>query len=219
MPKLFRTKVCGFKTSADIRDAVRAGVEAIGLNFAAESPRSISIDEAQEIIEDVPVLPTVVGVFVNPTPAFVEQVLDRVPLDFVQLHGEEHAEHWRDFRRVPLIKAVRWSSGGERDADILNWHQWLGNRLAAFLVDAAVPGLRGGSGTVADWKSLVPRPTVLAGKPLILAGGLNALNVSSAITAVRPFGVDTASGVESQVGVKDYVKMHAFVQASRSSQV
>ncbi len=218
MPKLFRTKVCGFKTSADIRDAVRAGVEAIGLNFAAESPRCISIEESQKIIAEVSELPTLVGVFVNPTSAYVEQVLDRIPLDYVQLHGEELAEDWRDFHHVPLIKAIRWNAEGERIADILNWHQWLGDRLAAFLVDAAVPGVRGGSGAVADWKSLVPRPTVLAGKPLILAGGLNALNVSSAIAAVRPFGVDTASGVESQVGVKDYVKMHAFVQASRSSQ-
>lgn len=223
MSKLFRTKVCGIKTTSDFEAAMEAGVEAIGLNFVVESPRFLPPQLAVEILSNLRAnsglrqnlsLPCLVGVFVNPTPDYVRQILRAVPLAYVQLHGEELADHWREFQDVPLIKAVRWS--GERDqvAYLTRWHQMLGNRLAAFLVDAPSTDVRGGSGMKADWNSLVPRPAVLAGKPLILAGGLTPENVEQAVQKVQPTAVDTASGVESAPGKKEAAKMQNFVHNS-----
>lgn len=222
MTKLFRTKVCGIKTTADLCNAIEVGVEAIGLNFVPESPRFISPHAASELLAQKSVEealhrstqqpPAFVGVFVNPTPDFVRQVLRTVSLQYVQLHGEEIADEWREFREATLIKAIRWSGEAEQVNYLTRWHQMLGGRLAAFLVDAPATDVRGGSGMKADWGTLVPRPAVLAGKPLVLAGGLNPNNVQQAIEMVQPNAVDTASGVEANPGTKDVHKMRSFVQ-------
>jgi phosphoribosylanthranilate isomerase len=211
MRRLFRTKVCGVKTSVDLRNAAKAGVGAIGLNFVPESPRFITPTEAANLISTVNPQCALVGVFVNPTPSYVQQVLRLIPLQYVQLHGEEQADLWRDFAAAPIIKAVRWSGDRDQIRDLTSWHQLLGGRLAAFLIDAPSSQLRGGSGLKADWSTLVPRPAVLAGKPLILAGGLTPENVAKAIGQVEPAAVDTASGVEVSPGVKDAEKMQLFV--------
>ena len=211
MQKLFRTKVCGVKTSVDLRTAVEAGVEAIGLNFVPDSPRFMAPAEAATLISTINPQCALVGVFVNPTPSYVQQVLRLIPLQYVQLHGEEQADLWRDFNAALIIKAVRWSGDCDQIRDLTSWHQWLGGRLAAFLIDAPSSQFRGGSGLKADWSTLVPRPAVLAGKPLILAGGLTPENVATAIGQVVPTAVDTASGVEISPGVKDAQKMQLFV--------
>lgn len=225
MAKLFRTKVCGVKTISDLRAAIDCGVDAIGLNFVPESPRCISVSTASVLAQEVSrtdgglnregTATSLVGIFVNATPDYVRQVLREAPLDFVQLHGEELAEDWRHFEEAPLIKAIRWSGDSEQIAYLTTWHQLLGNRLAAFLVDAPSLDVRGGSGMKADWHSLVPRPTVLAGKPLILAGGITPSNVAQAIQSVQPAAVDTASGVEIAPGIKDADKMRHYVQNAR----
>jgi len=216
MSKLFHTKVCGIRTSVDLRDAVECHVDAIGLNFVPESPRYIAPKMASELWKETVRSEKVsklalantrlVGIFVNPTPDYVRQVLRMISLHYIQLHGEEIADDWRNFDDAPLIKAVRWNGSMEQNAMLLRWHQILGDRLAAFLVDAPSTVLRGGSGQQADWNSLVPRPVALAGKPLILAGGLTPENVASAIQIVAPAAVDTASGVESEPGKKDKPK-------------
>jgi phosphoribosylanthranilate isomerase len=222
MTKLFRTKVCGIKTTDDLCDAIKVGVDAIGLNFVPESPRFIAPKLAAELSaaaanndlarkEGVGQI-ALTGIFVNPTPDFVRQILRIVPLQFVQLHGEEQADDWRNFDDAPLIKAIRWSGESHQAGYLTRWHQLLGSRLVAFLVDAPSTDVRGGSGLKADWNSLVPRPSVIAGKPLILAGGLTPDNVAQAIATVQPVAVDTASGVESAPGKKDAVKMQRYVQ-------
>lgn len=227
MTKLFGTKVCGIRTSDDFLGALDGQVEAIGLNFVPESPRFISPDAAAAMYAQVRLkcerenrLPSglkLVGVFVNPKPADVREVIRHIPLDYVQLHGEEEADDWRDFEDLPLIKAIRWSGCVEQQLMLTRWHQFLGARLVAFLVDAASTDVRGGSGLKADWHSLVPRPPVLAGKPLILAGGLTPENVSEAILTVMPHAVDTASGVEKSPGVKDLHKMREFVLRAKQA--
>lgn len=227
MGKLFHTKVCGIRTSVDLRDAIECDVEAIGLNFVPESPRYISPNEAGELWQDTVCSEKVsklalantklVGIFVNPTPDYVRQVLGTISLHYIQLHGEEIADDWRSFDDAPLIKAVRWNGSLEQNAMLLRWHQILGDRLAAFLVDAPSTVLRGGSGKKADWNSLVPRPVALAGKPLILAGGLTPENVALAIQIVAPAAVDTASGVESEPAKKDKTKMQSFVLHAKNA--
>lgn len=224
MTKLFRTKVCGIKTTADLCNAINVGVEAIGLNFVPESPRFVTPNAAAELLASRSVqeaisssprhAPAFVGVLVNPTPDYVRQILRTVPLQYIQLHGEEVADEWRDFGDAPLIKAIRWSGDTDQCKYLTRWHQMLGGRLAAFLVDAPATDVRGGSGMKADWSTLVPRPAVLAGKPLVLAGGLNPDNVQQAIETVQPNAVDTASGVESAPGSKNVNRMRSFVQNS-----
>jgi phosphoribosylanthranilate isomerase len=156
-----------------------------------------------------------VGVFVNPTPAFVAELLEKIPLDYVQLHGEEDVHDWIDFRDAPLIRAVRWNASEEQTRHLALWHDLLGERLAAFLIDAPSSGARGGTGKRADWTTLVPRPAALAGKAMILAGGLTPDNVAEAIRRTNPAAVDTASGVEVAPGIKDAVKMRRFAEEAK----
>jgi len=212
---MFRTKVCGIKTSEDLNAAIAAGIDAVGLNFAAESPRCIDVNRAREIVEQVRPKCSLVGVFVNPSPAYVSELLTKIPLDYVQLHGEEDVQDWIDFKGAQLIRAVRWEASDEQSRQLAFWHDFLGERLAAFLVDAPSHGARGGTGKCADWNTLVPRPAALAGKPMILAGGLTPDNVAEAIERTKPTAVDTASGVEISPGVKDAAKMKRVAEAAK----
>jgi phosphoribosylanthranilate isomerase len=212
---MFRTKVCGIKTSEDFSAAIAAGIDAVGLNFAAESPRCIDVSRARELVEQVQPSCLLVGVFVNPSPTYVTELLKSIPLDYVQLHGEETVHDWIDFKGAPLIRAVRWDASEEQTQQLAHWHDFLGERLAAFLIDAPSHGARGGTGKQADWNTLVPRPVALAGKPMILAGGLTPDNVAEAIDRTKPAAVDTASGVEISPGVKDAAKMKRFAEAAK----
>lgn len=212
---MFRTKVCGIKTSEDLDAVIASGIDAVGLNFAAESPRCIDFNKARELVEQAQGMCLFVGVFVNPTPAYVTELLEKIRLDYVQLHGEELVQDWIDFRDAKLIRAVRWEGSLEQAQHLALWHDLLGERLAAFLIDAPSHGARGGTGKRADWNTLVPRPPALAGKPMILAGGLTPDNVAEAIKRTRPTAVDTASGVEISPGVKDAAKMKRFAAEAK----
>jgi phosphoribosylanthranilate isomerase len=142
-------------------------------------------------------------VFVNATAAEITRVLELVPLTAIQLHGDEPPEAARAMPR-PVIKAV---SIADRSPEELA-RAWPGD--VALLVDADDRVRRGGTGRLASWE----RAAALARlRPVILSGGLRAENVVEAIAAVRPWGVDVASGVESAPGVKDPVRLRAFFAA------
>ena len=221
---MFRVKICGITNVDDARHAATAGADAIGLNFYARSPRCIDVKQAKDVVDAVGPEIAKVGVFVNATIAEICDVSDRVGLDWVQLHGDEPPEFMGRLPDRQLIRALRVGPPDRTNEDYLGGaaaylqrcHQ--GGRLPdAVLVDARVKDEYGGTGEKADWDALAGEREWLFDRPLILAGGLTADNVSDAIHRVRPRSVDTASGVESSPGVKDHLLLERFVRAARSA--
>jgi len=196
-------KICGIKTLTDALAAIEAGADYLGFNFY---PRSVRFIEKNACAEVTSVLRRehpyikLVGVFVNLPVDEVKDILTTCSLDLAQLHGDETPEIFsqltprvfRAFRGIPEN-----ITGYER------------NESPAFLVDAAVKGVYGGSGVTADWSAVAE----LAKRyPLLLAGGLTPENAAGAVSRVKPWGVDVASGVESGAGEKDAGKMAQFVK-------
>lgn len=200
-------KICGVTREADVEAIVAAGADAIGLNFALASPRRVSAARARELVRAVPAgAVTWVGVFVDADREELARTRDEVGLDLLQLHGNE-AEDLRASFGAEAYKAVRIATREDVEAARL----FAGDRL---LVDAKVAGAMGGTGATFDW-SLVRE--LVAERNVVLAGGLGPENVARAVREVRPFGIDTASGVESSPGVKDANLVRAFVERARAA--
>jgi len=213
----FRVKICGLTRPEDARAAAEAGADAIGLNFYSGSPRCITPEQARAVAAVLPAGVARVGVFVNTLAAEMERIARETPLDYIQLHGDEPPELLAELS-LPVLRAFRLREDDWNPirAYLARCHQ-LGRRPAGVLVDAFAPGAYGGTGKTVDWAAVAAGREALDGLPLILAGGLTPENVAAAITAARPDGVDTASGVESSPGVKDAYQVRAFVSAATAA--
>lgn len=194
-------KICGITTSFDAGVAVGAGATALGFNFYPKSPRYISVADARAIAEQLPPGIVKVGVFVNASLEELTTVGLAVPLDVLQLHGAG----------PPQVPKFRLWRSLTVNSDFIIGH--LADSYEAYLLDSPTEEF-GGSGRTFDW-SLAGTP--LGKARLIVAGGLEASNVASAIEAVRPWGVDACSRLESEPGRKDPVKVKAFVDAARAA--
>jgi phosphoribosylanthranilate isomerase len=201
-----RIKVCGLTRVEDVQAAVAAGVDAIGLVFYPESPRHVTIAQAVTLCREIPPFVTIVGLFVNASRAEVHRVVESVPLNLLQFHGDETVGQCEGFG-LPYLRAARVRPG----VDLLEFASQFPS-ARALLLDTWTPAY-GGSGESFDW-SLVPASCPL---PVILSGGLTPDNVAEAIRQVRPVAVDVSSGVESAKGIKDAAKIRAFVSAVRGS--
>ncbi|ROH88561.1 phosphoribosylanthranilate isomerase [Pseudomethylobacillus aquaticus] len=204
-----RVKICGITRVEDALAAVAAGADAIGLVFYAPSPRCVSVERAAEIAAAIPAFVSVVGLFVDASRDQVEQVLQAVPLDLLQFHGEEPPDYCRQFAR-PYIKAVAVREGTNLLQYAADYHDARGLLLDTY--HAAMPG---GTGQVFDW-GLIPADLA---RPVILAGGLQADNVAQAIAQVRPYAVDVSGGVEQSKGIKDAARMAAFMRGVGNASV
>lgn len=191
----------------DALAAVEAGADAIGFVFYAKSPRAVTFQQARSIIEALPPFVTTVGLFVNASRCELGEILDAVPLDLLQFHGDEAAAECEGWHR-PYIKALRVKAGDDIAAACDAFPG-----ASGILLDAYVEGVPGGTGEVFDW-SLIPQGL---SKPIILAGGLTPDNVAEAIARVRPYAVDVSGGVEASKGIKDHAKIQAFIKAVRGS--
>lgn len=198
-----RVKICGITRPQDAITAVELGADAIGLVFYAPSPRNVSIEQAAEIVACLPPFVSKVGLFVNAESAFIDSVLKRVALDCLQFHGDETAVECEQIN-MPYYKAIRVKN----DTNLLQYASQY-QRANALLLDAYSEAAVGGTGQVFDW-TLIPANI---GKPVVLAGGLNAENVATAIKQVKPYAVDVSGGVEASKGIKDAAKIAAFMQA------
>jgi len=205
MPRT-RIKICGITRAEDLHSAVDLGADALGFVFYPPSPRCLSIDRAAELARAVPAFVTLVGLFVNADAAVVHGVLENVPLQLLQFHGEEDAAYCAQFP-LPYIKAARVRPG----FDLLEYAASFPD-ACGLLLDAYSEGY-GGGGKTFEW-ALVPRNLPL---PLILSGGLDAGNVSAAVNAIRPWAVDVSSGVEADRGIKDAEKIAEFIARVRSA--
>ena len=201
-----RVKICGITREADLDAAVAAGADALGFVFYPPSPRHLSLHRAAELVRRVPPFVTRVGLFVNPDPGLLAETLAAVDLDLIQFQGDESPAFCERIDR-PYLKVARMRPG----IDLLEFA--LAYRSArALLVDAYVESY-GGAGQSFDW-SLVPKELPL---PVVVAGGLTADNVGSAIRQICPSGVDVSSGVEAAKGIKDAGKIAAFIAAVKSA--
>jgi phosphoribosylanthranilate isomerase len=204
-----RVKICGITRVDDARAAAHAGADAIGLVFFEKSPRHVSIPQARAVLADLPPFVTSVALFVNPAIGEVEAVLQALPVDLLQFHGDESPEFCRSFAR-PYLKAVRVRPG----VDLVKYAASYPD-ARGLLLDAYVEGKAGGTGEAFDW-ALIPSELPL---PVVLSGGLNAANVAEGIRRVRPWAVDVSSGVEAEKGIKDAAKIAAFMQGVRDADV
>ncbi|NWL75627.1 phosphoribosylanthranilate isomerase [Pseudomonas taiwanensis] len=201
-----RIKICGITRIEDALAAVAAGADAIGFVFYAKSPRAVTPAQAGAIIAALPPFVTTVGLFVDMPRAELTQLLEVVPLDLLQFHGDESPADCGGYGR-PYIKALRVKPGDDVAAAIACYPE-----ASGVLLDTYVAGTPGGTGEAFDW-SLVPRN---AAKPVILAGGLTPENVGDAVRQVRPYAVDVSGGVEASKGIKDAAKIQAFIQQARA---
>ena len=208
MEMMSKIKICGIKTVTDARAAIEAGADYLGFNFY---PKSVRFIEKQVCAEITSVLrkehPQIklVGVFVNTTVEEIKDIMKTCSLNLAQLHGDETVEmlNQLDGKAFKAFRGIPESVG-----------EFARSESPAFLVDASVKDVYGGSGVTADWDGAAE----LAKKyRLLLAGGLTPANVREAVRQVRPWGVDVASGVESAPGEKDPGKMKAFVRAVREA--
>lgn len=200
-----RVKICGLTRPQDAQAAVHLGADALGLVFYPPSPRAVTVEQAQNIVANLPPFVTVVALFVDEAPGRIEEILARVRIDLLQFHGDEATETCASFAK-PWIKALKVRPGVDLTAEARRFEGSSG-----LLLDAWHPDVHGGSGEAFDWALL--DNDVIPG--LVLAGGLHAGNLRQALEKVRPYGLDVSSGVESAKGIKDYAKMAAFLQQVR----
>lgn len=197
-----RVKICGITRAEDALVAVENGADAIGLVFYEPSPRAVSVEQAIKIVSQIPAFISIVGLFVNAEERFVRDVISNVALDLLQFHGDEAPEECSSYG-LPFMKAIRVKS----DTNLVQCAKDY-SASRALLLDTYTEGVAGGTGHTFDW-GLIPSDL---NKPVVLAGGLTAENVGSAIQQVRPYAVDVSGGVELSKGIKDAAKIAAFMQ-------
>ncbi len=208
---MVRVKICGIRTVEAARAAVEAGADALGFVFAP-SPRQVTPQEAERIIRQLPPFVSRVGVFVDTPRREALEIAGFCRLDVLQFHGAEPPDYCRDWQQQ-VIKGFR-----VRDGSVLE--QMDRYQVAAFLLDAYVPGRAGGTGQRFDWdlarQAAAPAKASAdrARRRIILAGGIAPANVEQAIRQAMPYAIDVSSGVETG-GVKDPDKIRALLMEVR----
>lgn len=202
-----RIKICGITRVEDAQAAVGAGADAIGLVFYARSPRAVTAEQAAAIVAVVPPFVTVVALFVDEPAQNIARILESVPIDLLQFHGDETPEFCQQFNR-PWLKAVRVKPGTDLAA-----HCEPFSSARALLLDSWVEGVPGGTGKTFDWR-LASKKLPL---PVVLAGGLDEHNVGDAIASLKPAAVDVSGGVEQSPGIKDAASIVRFIAAVRAA--
>ena len=202
MPKI---KICGFTRPQDAQAAAELGADAVGLVFYAKSKRCVDAAQAAEIVAALPPQVVKVALFVNESAEQIRRILETVPIDIVQFHGDEAPEFCRQFGK-PYWKAVRVQSA----QDIAEAAEHYAD-AAALLLDAHIEGQYGGTGQVFDWR-LLPDTMPL---PWILSGGLNPGNVAAALRQTGAAWLDVSSGVEQAPGIKNRDLMADFIRQVR----
>jgi phosphoribosylanthranilate isomerase len=218
-------KICGITNLEDALTAVDAGADALGFVFYEKSPRKIDPEAAREIVRQLPPQIEKVGVFVDKSVERIQEIAGRALLTAVQLHGDvrpgetatKHGREWTG-KLFVVLPASTFAGCGEERAVGLSWSGETAGRVSAVFVDSGTSEKPGGTGSTFDWTRAAP--IILRIKQnfrVVVAGGLTSANVREAILAMKPWGVDVASGVEMRAGKKDPDKVRAFVQAVRQA--
>ena len=206
-----RTKICGLTRPQDVAAAAAAGANYLGFNFFPKSPRYLDIPSAGQLALDVPPGIAKVVLVVNPDNALLDAITGGMPLDMIQLHGQESPERVTEIKArygLPVIKVL-----GVADAEDLPPLEAYGRVADQLLVDAKPPKnaeLPGGNGLTFDWRLIAGRRWPV---PWMLSGGLTVDNVAEAVRLTGARQVDLSSGVESAPGIKDPALIAAFAKA------
>jgi len=200
-----KVKICGLTRLQDVQAAVAAGADALGFVFTPRSRRALSPEAAQALVRQVPAFVARVGLFMDQDEAEVRRVLERVPLNLLQFHGQEDAAYCRSFG-LPYIKALAM---GSRPS--LRQAGKAYDDASGLLLDSHAAGQAGGTGQTFDWAEITALEL-----PLILAGGLTPANVRQAVRRVRPWAVDVSSGVEDAPGIKNTESIRTFINEAKS---
>lgn len=211
MPDI-RVKICGLRSPSDVAAVASAGAGYMGLVFFAKSPRNVSIAQARELALAAPLGLAKVALVVNADDVTLDTITEAMPLDMLQLHGQETPERVAEIRArygLPVMKAIGVADEGDL-APLMEYS------LAAdqLLIDAKPPknhSIPGGNGLTFDWRLVAQRRWL---RPWMLAGGLTPANVAEAIRLTNARQVDVSSGVESAPGIKDHPLIRAFVLAA-----
>lgn len=206
-----QAKICGLNSAEALQAAIRGGARFVGFVFYPASRRNVTPELAAALAALVPEGVTRVGLLVDPTDALLAGLLERVPLDLLQLHGSESPRRVAEIKArfgKPVMKAIPIAGPGDPDAaqPYLEVADWL-------LFDAKPPrgdrkALPGGNGLAFDWQLLGGRSW---GRPWMLSGGLTAKNVTEAVATTHAGVVDVSSGVEIRPGIKDLGKIAEFL--------
>ena len=205
-------KICGLSDRAGLDAAMAAGARYVGFVFFAKSPRAVTVEQAAALAVEVPPGIAKVALVVDADDATLDEIVARVPLDMLQLHGHETPERVAEVRArhgLPVMQAVGVAS--EADLPALDAYAAVADQI---LVDAKAPKgapLPGGNGLAFDWRLIAGRRWPV---PWMLAGGLTPDNLAEAVARTGARQVDVSSGVESAPGVKDEVRIRAFLDAA-----
>lgn len=206
MKSPIKVKVCGIRSYEDARCALDAGAWALGFVFHRPSPRYIEPREAARIVARLPAAALTVGVFVDRPLAELNEVLETAGLRGAQLHGAEDPSFARRVRADLVIKALRVGKGFDAET-ARDFHGF------TILLDTFHEGLAGGTGESFDWREARRVGEIT---PFLLAGGLSPENVTRALEAARPEGIDLSGGLERAPGVKDHEKIRRLFAAVRA---
>ena len=210
-----RVKICGISDIASAIAAGQAGTDYLGMVFAS-SKRQVIPEKALKIVAAVLQLdspPQIVGVFVNKPAPEVNQIADYCQLDWVQLSGDENWDYCKQIEK-PLIKVFHVAPNArhaEISANVWKGYSFIPPKQLICLLDSAVDGTYGGTGTSFDWQVV---KAVSEKFSVMIAGGLTPDNVGELLQVTKPWGVDVSSGVETN-GKKDIDKIKAFIETVR----
>lgn len=203
---MVRVKICGITNFEDAHEAINLGADALGFNFYKRSPRYLEPAKAKPIIEALPPLVSLVGIFADEfSPERIRTIAHAVGLGTIQLHGSESPEYIKKISEVRIIKAFRVNES-------FDVSQLAAYQVGAYLLDTYDSKQLGGTGKTFNWD------VAAQAKPygrVILAGGLSPENVADAILQVRPYAIDVCSAIESEPGKKDFQKMEALFREIR----
>lgn len=205
-------KFCGFTQAEHLSQAIQLGIDAIGLVFYPPSPRAVTLEQAAELVKNIPPFTSIAALVVNMTEAELQHLARNVPFDIIQFHGDESPA---DCEKLAKSVQKRWYKAirvkDSDTLDILNQQIDTLKRYgaSAVLLDAYHADKFGGTGERFDWDK-IPKNANL---PIILAGGLTPENVGEAIQQTGAYGVDVSGGIEFDKGLKSLDRMQDFVNA------
>ncbi|MFH1763997.1 MAG: phosphoribosylanthranilate isomerase [Gemmatimonadota bacterium] len=210
-----KVKICGLTRRADALHAAGAGADYLGVVLVPNTPRARTAEEARELLDGIQA-PSVI-VVADLAVSSVTVLADRVGASVIQLHGDEPPEFVEDLRRAgpwEVWKSLRV----RRLADVMEGLARFGGVVDGVLLDGWHPRKRGGTGTPFSWEEVAEvRDGFPPGVALVVAGGLGVDNVNEAVVRLRPQVVDVSSGVEESPGIKDRLRVEAFIRRVRAA--
>ncbi|AWD32339.1 N-(5'-phosphoribosyl)anthranilate isomerase [Candidatus Kinetoplastibacterium sorsogonicusi] len=207
--KRTRVKICGFTEENDIYEAVKIGIDAIGIVFYEKSKRFVDINKAIKLRKEIPIFVNCVALFVNATKDFIMKVQDKVCPDILQFHGDIESQQFCESFHQKFIRAIRIGSDHLNSTEQIYLECKKYNNASGILFDSYTNNY-GGSGKIFQ-HDLIKNLDKKINCPIILSGGINHDNLETAIKNIQPWAIDVSSGVESSCGIKSKNKMKDLI--------